>query len=133
MSTDRETLDEINDIVNNMLLQGYVGKKSPAEDKLEVIDKMSTRTDEDNGSAQEKFDAMDDNWQKMSVESIVQNWLVGQYAATSDDEYKFKITEVLIRPYSLDGEDIPLAHIFIRGKDTVFFDQDKFKIQVGGL
>ena len=40
--TQKQALEDINELVNHMLMVGYVGKGTPAEDKLEYIAELSS-------------------------------------------------------------------------------------------
>lgn len=84
-------------------------------------------------SAWDKFNTLPDNWAKMSVESIVHNWLVGKFAKVNHpvtvcnpDGNGFTITEVRIE----HDEDLPFGRIFVRGENTMWFGQNSFKIDV---
>ena len=87
-------------------------------------------------SAWDKFEALPDHWVKMDVEAIVSNWLIGKYAKVNHPETVlnpdgdgFTITEVKI---SID-EDLDFGRIFVRGKETMWFGQNSFKIDVCGF
>lgn len=85
-------------------------------------------------SAQEEFDALPSHFVKVSVESIVYNWLAGRWAypnhpatvCNPNGVKGFKITEVKIEP---DG-DLPFGRIFVRGENTMWFGQNSFKVDV---
>lgn len=129
--SDKDTLFEVNELVNHMLMTGYVGKGTPAEDKLEKIAQLTARKP----SAQERFDALPDHWVLVDVEACVRDSLVGKIAHANHPETvlnpaeRFEITEVKIET----DEDLPFGRIFVRGEETCWFGQLSFKIDVCGF
>lgn len=83
-------------------------------------------------NAQEKFDALPSHYTHMSVEGIVQNWLVGQYCRVNhpvtvlNPDDGFMIKEVKIE---LD-ENLPFGRISVRGENTCWFGQNSFKVDI---
>lgn len=129
MSNESDTLEQINEIVNHMLMTGYVGKGTPAADKLETIATLSSRA---TMSAQERYDDLPSDWVTVDVVSAVRNSLIGKLASANhpltclNPEETFEIVDVKIE----NSEHHNFGKISVRGEETCWFTGG-FKIYVG--
>ena len=90
-------------------------------------------------SAQERFDSLPDHFVHMTVEGIVANWLVGQWAVANHPQTVlnphacgFVVKEVKIEPCYNDEQEkrFPHGRIYVRGENTCWFSPELYKIDI---